>query len=361
MRVIDFQMQGPEAGAYAKFLESRCEGAFQRPEWALAKQREGWRPWGLLSLEHGEVRGGLIALERRLPAGLGLVGSLWHVPRGPVAPLDQPEGRDAAASLLSGLEVRVRARRGVAIRISPDARREADLGPWLGALGYAPAGGNPWLHTTTFRVDLTAPESEILARMNELKRRHIRKAASRGVWVDSSNDAGCFSEFHEMHRVTGDRNGFRVVPERRMKMLWEESGKRGWGRVFLSRAPDGEPLSGMLAIAPGSRCHYLFGASLPRCRELHPNELLHWEVMRWARGRGSAIYDLEGVAGRVSKEHPLYGNYLFKSGFGGDYVELAGEYERILRPRTYRVLHWAISRFRGGKGQASAPEGERHA
>ncbi|MDP3937200.1 MAG: peptidoglycan bridge formation glycyltransferase FemA/FemB family protein, partial [Deltaproteobacteria bacterium] len=244
---------------------------------------------------------------------------------------------------------------------SPDVRRESGAGAWMESLGYARADGSPWQHTATFRVDLTGTEDVILGRIKKLKRYHIRRAATRGVWIDSANGPSNFAQFYSMYRATGDRNSFRVLSERRMRGLWEESGKGGWGRVFLSRAPDGEPLSGMLAIAPGSRCHYLFGASLPRCRELHPNELLHWEVMRWARKRGCAIYDLEGVAGRVSKEHPLYGNYLFKSGFGGDYVELAGEYERVLRPRTYRVLHWAISQLRGGKGQAAAPEGERHA
>ena len=73
-----------------------------------------------------------------------------------------------------------------------------------------------------------------------------------------------------------------------MRALWERSASAGWGRIFLSRTPAGEPLTGAFVLAPGRRAHYLFGASFPACRTIHPNELLHWEVIRWARSRGCA-------------------------------------------------------------------------
>jgi lipid II:glycine glycyltransferase (peptidoglycan interpeptide bridge formation enzyme) len=346
MQVVDFDLRSPQAGTYLKFLESRGEGAFQTPQWALAKASEGWRPWGLLLLMEGEIQAGLIALERPILVAPRPLGALWHVPRGPVASLESTQGRLAASRLLLALEARARARGGLAIRISPDVRRECSSGDWLAPLGYVPAPGEPWQHTATFRVSLLANEQEMLARMKGLKRRAIRKAHAQGIRVDSSNSAGSFDLFYDMYRATGTRNNFRVIREGRMRSLWKCSKDDGWGGVFISRTAAGEPLSAMMAIAPGRRCHYLFGASTPLCRKLHGNELLHWEVMRWAQARGCAIYDLEGVPGRVSSDHPLYGNYLFKSGFGGEYVELAGEYVRVLRPRLYELIERGIKRLR---------------
>jgi hypothetical protein len=229
-----------------------------------------------------------------------------------VADFASAEGREAASKLLGALALRARARGGLSIRVSPDVPEAAWPEGWIERLGYGPAPGAPWLHRATFRVDLAREEGAILAGMEGRTRSAIRKAAATGVTIDGSNTAGNFATFHGMLAATAERNAFPLVSARRMGSLWERSAAEGWGRVFLSRSPEGDPLTGAFVLAPGRRCHYLFGASLPACRKSHPNELLHWEAIRWARGRGCAVYDLQGVAGRIGPEHPLWGNYLFK-------------------------------------------------
>lgn len=366
MKVRLFDPLGPEADRFAKLLEECGGGLYQSPRWCAAKAADGWAPVGLLAEDGRDARGGLIALARKLPAGLSRLAGLWHVPRGPVARYDDEAGREAAAALLDALERLARSRGGAVIRMSPDAEAGVIPDGWLAAQGYHPAEGAPWMHTATFRVDLARPEEAILAGMEGRTRSAIRKAAAAGVVIDGGNGPDAFACFYAMHRATGERNAFGVISERRMEALWRRSGEEGWGKIFLSRAPDGAPLTGALVLAPGRRCHYLFGASLPGRRRWHPNELLHWEVMRWARRRGCDLYDLEGVAGRVRPGHPLWGNYLFKRGFGGRYVELAGEHERVLRPRTHRLLSWTIERLRGArlrgpKTPAAEPAGGRDA
>ncbi len=353
MKVIGLELREAQMARYKKFLDEAGEGLFQTPAWGAVKAEEGWRPWCLVATSDAEIRGGLIALERR--AG-GPLGGLWHVPRGPVARLDTVEGREAGAALLVALSDLAVKRGGISIRISPDVGAGTLPAGWLASLGYAPVSDAPWLHTATFRVDLAREEEAILAGMEGRTRSAIRKAVAAGVAVDMANTQACFEAFHRMLRATGERNDFRVVPEARMRALWERSRAEGWGCVFLSRARDGEPLTGALVLAPGRRCHYLFGGSLPACRKLHPNELLHWEVMRWARARGCAVYDLQGVAGRIRPDHPLWGNYLFKRGFGGEYVELEGEFERVLRPRFDRALKWGLARVRAAASLARRSE-----
>jgi lipid II:glycine glycyltransferase (peptidoglycan interpeptide bridge formation enzyme) len=344
MKILDLDLRGPDAGRYAKFLDDQGEGLFQSPAWATVKEDEGWRAWPLVAVSGAEIRAGLIALEKRIAPGLG---GIWYVPRGPVAALATPEGREAAARLLDALALRARARGGVSIRVSPDVPEGTLPSGWIERLGYTRASITPWLHGATFRVDLARPEEAILAAMESRTRAAIRKAGAAGVTIDSTNTKVGFAIFHRMLGATAERNAFPLVAEKRMRALWERSGAEDWGRVFLSRGPDGDPLTGAFVLAPGRRCHYLFGASLPACRKIHPNELLHWEVMRWARARGCTVYDLQGVAGRIGPGHPLWGNYLFKRGFGGAYVALEGEFVKVLRPQLDRAITWGLTRLRG--------------
>lgn len=348
MKVVSFDPTGLPAENQVRFLSESGQGLFQSPEWASAKARDGWRPWGLAAMDGETICASIIALERRFPGGLSPFGGIWHAPRGPVANFESTTGRDGAAALLEALEALVRRRGGTVIRISPDVEAGTFPAGWLEGLGYRPAIGAPWMHTATFRVDLAREEESILGGMEGRVRSAIRKARRAGIRIDAAKDPASFGVFYAMHRATGDRNAFSVISGNRMQRIWEESARGGWGRVFLSRSPGGEPLSGAFVLAPGRRCHYLFGASTPLCRKHHANELLHWEAMKWARKRGCDSYDLEGVAGRLSPGHPLWGNYLFKRGFGGRYVELAGEYERVLRPRLHRILAWGVARLRAG-------------
>ncbi len=61
---------------------------------------------------------------------------------------------------------------------------------------------------------------------------------------------------------------------------------------------------------------YLYGASSNEHRNLMPNYLLQWEMIKMAIARHDDIYDFRGVVGNVEKTHPQYGLYRFKQGFG---------------------------------------------
>ena len=59
----------------------------------------------------------------------------------------------------------------------------------------------------------------------------------------------------------------------------------------------------------------------------------------WAVEKGCRLYDFRGVPGRVGEDHPLYGLYKFKLGFGGDYVEFVGEMDLVLNS----FVNWFIN------------------
>ena len=56
-----------------------------------------------------------------------------------------------------------------------------------------------------------------------------------------------------------------------------------------------------------------------------PNYLLQWEMIKMAIARHDDIYDFRGVSGVVDENHPQYGLYRFKKGFGATFTEFIGE------------------------------------
>ena len=110
------------------------------------------------------------------------------------------------------------------------------------------------------------------------------------------------------------------------------------GQLFLA-THDGEVLSGAFILTLGKKAWYMWGASTIESRKLNPNELLHWKIIQWLKQKDYEIYDLQGAVGKdVPKNHPKFGIYLFKRGFGGNFVELMDEYDYAPNNQLYSML-----------------------
>jgi len=72
-------------------------------------------------------------------------------------------------------------------------------------------------------------------------------------------------------------------------------------------------------------------------RELMPNYLLHWRAMLDFRAMGCDTYDWWGIPEEPAPDHPWFGLYRFKTGFGGQTVRYIGLYEHVLRPGRLRL------------------------
>ena len=88
--------------------------------------------------------------------------------------------------------------------------------------------------------------------------------------------------------------------------------------------------------AGGKTC-YVYGASDNSDREVMPNYLMQWEMIRWAVETGCTVYDFQGVSGILDPDSHMYGLYRFKSGFRGSLDELAGEFDCIYSPQPQKA------------------------
>jgi lipid II:glycine glycyltransferase (peptidoglycan interpeptide bridge formation enzyme) len=131
---------------------------------------------------------------------------------------------------------------------------------------------------------------------------------------------------------------------------------------------DGAPVSAMLGIVFGDRMIFKRAGWSGTHRDARPNEVLHWEAMRWARAAGLRHYDFDGIEPDVARaiatgvEGPEATNVTrFKLGFGGEVVLLPdslsylpnralhlGYTQLFPRVKRLRVVKQALKRLRAG-------------
>lgn len=81
-----------------------------------------------------------------------------------------------------------------------------------------------------------------------------------------------------------------------------------------------------------------------------PNYLLQWTMIQEAIKNGCDMYDFRGVSGVVDENHPQYGLYRFKKGFGADFTEFIGEVYLDFKPLRYRLYKISLKAFRTLRG-----------
>ena len=111
-----------------------------------------------------------------------------------------------------------------------------------------------------------------------------------------------------------------------------------------------KPVSGIIDIIYGNKIWYLYGASSNEHRNLMPNYLLQWEMIKEAIKAKKDMYDFRGVSGVLDESHPQYGLYRFKKGFGAEFTEFIGEIYFNFKPLVYWAYKISEKIFKKARG-----------
>ncbi|HQK59272.1 MAG TPA: peptidoglycan bridge formation glycyltransferase FemA/FemB family protein, partial [Dermatophilaceae bacterium] len=95
--------------------------------------------------------------------------------------------------------------------------------------------------------------------------------------------------------------------------------------------PRGPYLAGSVFATCGSRGSYLYAASSNDYRNLRPNYLMVWELMKRASAAGVATFDFGGIDASEGLEE-------FKRQWNPQRLEYAGEFTLRLRPLAGRLV-----------------------
>jgi lipid II:glycine glycyltransferase (peptidoglycan interpeptide bridge formation enzyme) len=365
------------AAEHLAFIDSRPSASFlQTPAWGAVKTE--WRSESIGWFEDARMVGAGLVLYRQLPR---VRRFLAYLPEGPVLNWDGP-GLDAALTAMAahlreagafgvrmGPPVAMRSWHADTVKAAiadPATRRLADVQPdrtfpaaatveqtLLGAGwrrqradGGFGAGQPPFVFQLPLRG--RTPD-EVLAGMNQLWRRNIKKASKAGVVV-ARGDIDDLGDFHRLYTETAHRDAFNPRPLGYFRQMFEAllSEDPDRIRLYLARH-EADLVAATTWVKVGTHTWYSYGASSGAKREVRGSNAIQWRMITDALDANAEIYDLRGITDTVDPADPHIGLVQFKVGTGGEVVEYLGEWDLPLNRLLYAAFDVYMSRRSGSR------------
>ena len=188
-------------------------------------------------------------------------------------------------------------------------------------------------------IDLNQSEEKILSEMKSKTRYNIRLACKKGVNVFRASPA-LLPVFYDLYRQTAQRNRLHLCDYGHFSALFSglSSSDKSCEILFLLACHENDLLAGAIFVISGRTATYLFGASSNRKRNLMASYAIHWKAIQVAQSKGCFSYDLGAVSPSKDPDHPFYGLYRFKTGFGGKIVHQTGSWDYPLDEKNYNFF-----------------------
>lgn len=185
----------------------------------------------------------------------------------------------------------------------------------------------------TVSIDLTQEVSTIFQNMNKKTRNLIRKAEKNDIKIVCSENNDYFDDFVRLYLKTMSKNEAKKEYfltneyfENTRKLLCDNL------TLFIAKYQE-KIIAASLFMHKGKYIHYHFSGSDKEYLHLAPNNLLLFEVIKWAKYKGYEELHLGGGNSSDPKD-PLFH---FKSGFS-DKTNQFYTMNRIHNPKIYKAL-----------------------
>lgn len=353
---------------HEQWARHRTCSFLQLPAWADVKRE--WTHESLGWFEGDRMVGAGLVLYRWVPK---VKRALAYLPEGPdvdwlsgrpvddwVLPLIAHVTAAGAFSLKIGVTVVAREWSNESLKeaVAPGARLR-DVPPtssdehafgirdWLLATGWqqkpAATGFGDVQPRYVFQLDLRGQtEASLLANMNQLWRRNLKKAEKSGVSLRIGTRAD-LAAFHDVYVETARRDHFTPRPLAYFERMWDALGDHM--RLYLADMPgQSRPGAAAIWVKVGTHCWYAYGASSSTDRDARPSNAMQWRMMLDALDAGAHTYDLRGISDTLDEGDPLFGLIRFKLGTGGHAVEFLGEFDYPVQPLLARVFDLYLAR-----------------
>lgn len=328
---------------YKEFLEKHERCNFQQSlEWGNVKT--SWIKEVILSEdENGNIRGSLCVWIRKIP----FFGNIMYSSRGPVCDIHNEE---VLKDLTDGAHKLAEKYKAFVLRIEPDILKTDDaFREIILKLGYIIKDDSQDFKDEiqprfVFRLNIkNKTEDEIFSKFHSKTRYNIRYAEKKGIVIKNGTKEN-LKEFHKIMIETGERDDFIIRSLSYFEKMYDELAPNHM-KLLMAYHED-KPIAGIIPIMYGKKVWYLYGASSNSHRNLMPNYLLQWTMIKEAISNKCHVYDFRGVSGVVDESHPQYGLYRFKKGFDADFTEFIGEVYISYKPFIYKSYKFAEKTFR---------------
>ncbi|HEX2967904.1 MAG TPA: peptidoglycan bridge formation glycyltransferase FemA/FemB family protein [Bacteroidales bacterium] len=192
------------------------------------------------------------------------------------------------------------------------------------------------LPSSTVFLDLTKDLVSIRNAMKPKTRYNTELAVRKGVYVIETGD---LSVWYNLYRETAYRNRLYLhnIEHFRTVLNVHIKNTQSPAEVILLVAMIGkQPLAAMFLVISGCRATYLYGASSSGNRNFMAPYALQWQAIKIAKEKKCTEYDMFGISPKPDPDHPLYGLYRFKTGFGGEVYHTMGCWDYPFDDYSYR-------------------------
>lgn len=269
----------------------------------------------------------ITVLEKKAPS----LGKFWYLPKGP-----EILSTDDLFNVLKELKLFAQKHNVFAIRIEPELiiSDQSTLAK-NGLIKSSPIIPNP----STITLNISDNLEKILTELPQKGRYAIKRAERDGVTVKRVESTGknCKIMYKLLQETAEGQFGIRNYEY--FKTFWQRFENANLGQLFFAYYED-QIVAGAYAVTLGTKSTYKDGASIRKRTAYGASHLLQWEVIKWAKEKGSLLHDFCGSppSDEINNpDHKHYGVGLFKTAFNKTVTDYIGCYDYVINPKKYQL------------------------
>jgi lipid II:glycine glycyltransferase (peptidoglycan interpeptide bridge formation enzyme) len=217
------------------------------------------------------------------------------------------------------------------IKLEPNCLKDNKLIKLMQSEGAAQ--GRRLFTPTTFWIDLTPSEENLMKSFSGKTRYNIKLAERKGVTVKEDNSDKAFNKYLDLTRETIRRQGFYAHSEKYHRLMWNILKKAGIAHL-LTATFQGEIITTWIVFVWKKFLYYPYGASTEKHKEVMANNLMMWEAIKFGKKLGLTTFDLWG-------REEGKGFTKFKEGYNPKVIEFLGSWDLIINKPAYFIYRLA--------------------
>ncbi|MEG1705020.1 MAG: peptidoglycan bridge formation glycyltransferase FemA/FemB family protein [Clostridia bacterium] len=310
---------------YNKFLQDNNASAMQSLNWGSVKSN--WIQEAIYIEENNEIIAVMTILLNKVPV---FNSYMMYASRGPVCDINNI---DIVKKLIKEANIIAKKYKAFVLKFDPEFKSNEKVKKLYLDNGFNVVQGSNVIQPRHNMVLNIANETEenLMKRFAEKTRYNIRVAIKKGVNVRYSRREEDLKIFYNLYVETTIRDKIGCRPYEYFKRMLDTYDENQL-RIYIAEHEE-IPLSSAIALNYGGKMFYIYGASSNEKRNLMPNYLMQWEMIKWGLENKCNNYDFGGVF-EFTNENGLY---KFKSGFCKQegVTEYIGEIDKVYNPVIY--------------------------
>ena len=310
---------------YNEFLKDNKASAMQDLRWGNVKSN--WLQEAIYLEENDNIIATMTILLNKVPI---FNSYMMYATRGPVCDVTNIE---LVMKLVKEAEILAKKYNAFVLKFDPELKYSEEIKNIYLENGFKIFTGHNVIqprHNMILDIE-NKTEEQLLKQFNEKTRYNIKLATKKGINIRYSRDKEDLKIFYNLYKITTIRDKIGCRPYEYFERMLESYNETEL-RIYIAEH-EGDSLSSAIALNYGGKMFYIYGASSNEKRNLMPNYLMQWDMIKWGLENKCNNYDFGGVF-EFTNENGLY---KFKSGFCRQegVTEYIGEIDKVYNKLIY--------------------------